>query len=201
MKLPYAHLNLRKNPFGEMDLSERLEIAISDYEGLTDQLQEPGVAVQFIGGKGTGKTSNLLALKRSFPEAPYVYIGEGESPTIPRGTLLFLDEAQRLSRLRRTRLFKRNRSFVIGTHIDLAGFLRAAGLEVQTIYPEQRLCQEKLEILFHRRIMHVRRSPGPVPRIRGQTIRDLMGKYGVDIRSMEDDLYERFQSLGGIQDV
>ena len=201
MNLPYAHLNLRKNPFGEMDLSERLEIAISDSEGLANQLQKPGVTVQFIGGKGTGKTSNLLALKRSFPEAPYVYIGEGERPTIPGGTLLFLDEAQRLSRWRRGRLFKRNRSFVIGTHIDLAGFLRAAGLEVRTIYPEQGLCKEKLETLFHRRIMRVQRSPGPIPRIKDQTIQDLMTQYGTDIRSMEDDLYERFQSLGGIQDV
>lgn len=199
--LPYNHLNLKQNPFGELDILERQALATVDADRVVKRLIKPGFAVQFIGEKGRGKTSNLLALHRFFPHTPYVRVKMECRNIIPPGTPLFIDEAQHLSLWRRLRLFNRNRSYVIGTHKDLGKELKAKGLDFQTIYPGENLCVEKLACIFHIRIEHVRRGPGPIPRIKYKTIQELMDRYGDDIRSMEDELYERFQSLGGIQDV
>ena len=199
--LPYNHLNLKQNPFGELDIIERQSLATVDAYGVVNKLMEPGFAVQYIGEKGRGKTSNLLALHRFFPRAPYVRAEVEGKNIIPQGTPLFIDEAQHLSLWSRLRLFNRNRSYVIGTHEDLGKELKAKGLDFQTIYPGKNLNVAKLARIFQIRIEHVRRGPGPVPRIKYKTIQELMDRYRDDIRSMEDELYERFQSLGGIQDV
>jgi len=199
--LPFAHLNLRRNPFGELDLSERQKIAVVDTKWIVHRLRVPGFAVQFIGAKGCGKTSGLLSLRCFYPSAPYMYIKEGESPSVPRGTPLFIDEAQRMPRPRRRRIFRRKASFAIGTHEDLTEELRDTGLVVQTIRPGQRLSARRLQEIFQRRIEHVRRGSGPVPSIRYQTILTLMDTFGDDVRGMEDHLYEIFQLLGGVQDV
>ena len=199
--LPYNHLNLKQNPFGELDIIKRQELATVDAYSLLNKLMEPGFAVQYIGEKGRGKTSNLLALHRFFPRTPYVRVRIEGKNIIPPGTPLFIDEAQHLSLWRRLRLFNRNRSYVIGTHEDLGKELRAKGLDFQTIYLGKNLNVAKLARIFQIRIEHVRREVGPVPRIKYKTIQELMDRYRDDIRSMEDELYERFQSLGGIQDV
>lgn len=200
-RLPYSHLNLRKNPFGELEAVERQALALGVTDAFAERLREPGFALQFIGAKGRGKTSSLLALRKHFPSAPYVYIGEGENPPIPRAFPLLIDEAQRLCASRRRGLFSREGSFAIATHEDLAGELASAGLSVRTIYPGSRLSPERLAAIFQRRIEHVRRGPGPVPIIRPETIGHLMQRYGDDVRSMEEHLYERIQSLEELEDV
>jgi len=199
--LPFAHLNLRRNPFGELDISERQKIAVVDTKWIVHRLRVPGFAVQFIGAKGCGKTSGLLSLRCFYPSAPYMYIKEGESPSVPRGTPLFIDEAQRMPRPRRRRIFRRKASFAIGTHEDLTEELRDTGLVVQTIWPGRRLSARRLQEIFQRRIENVRRGSGPVPSIRYQTILTLMDTFGDDVRGMEEHLYEAFQFLGGVQDV
>ena len=61
--LAFAHLNLRRNPFGEPLRAERGELAVADrsmLEEWVERLQRPGFAVQFLGGCGRGKTTHLL---------------------------------------------------------------------------------------------------------------------------------------------
>jgi len=200
-KLPYNHLNLKQNPFGELDFTELQALTTVDAYSVVKKLMEPGFAVQYIGKKGRGKTSNLLALHRFFPSSPYVRVKMKGKNGIPPGTPLFIDEAQNLSLWRRLRLFNRNRSYVIGTHEDLGKELKAKGLDFQSIYPGKNLNVAKLARIFQIRIEHARRGPGPVPQIKYGTIQELMDKYHDDLRSMEDELYERFQSLERIQDV
>jgi hypothetical protein len=201
LQLAFSHLNLCRNPFGELDLPERQGIAVTHATDFVDSLALPGFALQFIGDKGRGKTSNLLALRRCFPSAPYVHIGEGETPGIPRGIPLFIDEAQRLPWRMRKTLFMRKTSFVLATHRNLGRELRRAGFSVHTLHPGRALTPDDLADMFHRRIEHVRRGPGPVPAIRNRTVRELMTRYGDDVRRMEGDLYERFQSMERMTNV
>ena len=116
--LPFAHLNLRRNPFGELDLALWAELAVVEVDSLVPRLKRPGYAVQFMGPKGRGKTTHMLALVRQFPDARYVHVGENQRPPIPHSHPLFVDEIQRVPRWRRRRLFRRPVSLVIGTHED-----------------------------------------------------------------------------------
>ncbi len=122
MNLPFEHLNLCFNPFGELDEFERSDVAVVvdlDLDAVVERLRIPGHAVQFIGNQGRGKTTHLLALRRFFPDAPYVHVGDMEPiPYIPKENLLFLDESQRIPRRSRREIFHRCASFVIGSHCD-----------------------------------------------------------------------------------
>lgn len=199
--LPFAHLNLRCNPFGEVELADRADLAVVDVEAYVDRLRQSNFAVQFIGEKGYGKTTHMLALLRHFPAAAYVHIGEGERPALPDSNPLFVDEIQRVPFRRRWRTFRRPAALVLGTHRDFQFELKAAGREVITVRPADALdCQRLLRIL-NRRIAWARRAAGPVPRVTSETAQELLGRYGSDVRAMEAALYDRFQELDGLHDV
>ena len=127
--LPFAHLNLRRNPFGEIDRRTWAELAVVDVTAFVRRLAELDYAVQFLGEKGRGKTTHMLAILRHFPQAAYVHLPEDRQPPIPRGRPLLIDELQRLSRWRRRLLYRRKSPLVIGTPIDYAQELRRAGYD------------------------------------------------------------------------
>ena len=199
--LPFAHLNLRFNPFGELDRTRRTELAVAEVNPLVPRLKQPGFAVQFIDEKGRGKTSHMLAIHRYFKSAPYIRVDEGEGRSIPNGHPLFLDELQRIPKWRRKIIFRRPVSFVIGSHRDHTSELRKAGVVSRTIIPGDSVCQERMCLIFQRRIELARRSSGPVPRVPHQTIQRLIGLCGRDVRGMESILYEAFQNLKEVGDV
>jgi hypothetical protein len=100
--LPYAHLNLRTNPFCQPTPEERPRLAVVELEGWVDLVRgalggrragESGAGVsdaprrffsrgrsgrarpfvlQLLGPAGCGKTTHLDALHRHFPSAPHV---------------------------------------------------------------------------------------------------------------------------------
>jgi hypothetical protein len=199
--LPFAHLNLRFNPFGEIPLEHRAELAVVDLESIVGQLDDRRTAFQFIGEKGRGKTTHLLALKVRFPNAAYVHIPEDEKPPIPVGNPLLIDEAQRLPRWKRWRVFRRIVPLVLGTHEDYSGELRRAGREVTTIEVGGRLGTSRLQQLLERRIEFARRGEGTVPHVTRKAIDNLLLRFGNDVRGMEGRLYEVFQTLTEPSDV
>jgi hypothetical protein len=198
---PFVHLNLRFNPFGEMDLSDRAELAVVDILPLIGRVSRPGQAIQFIGDKGRGKTTHLLALHHGFPEAPYIHLDIGWRGQIPQGHPLFIDEVQRVPRLQRQEVFSRPVSFILGTHVDYETELRRAGLEVQTIEPGPLLNADRLETILAKRIEWARRGPGPLPQVSRSTVEQLIKRFGDDVRAMEGNLYEMFQNLNRVTDV
>jgi len=199
--LPFAHLNLRFNPFGELDRARRTELAVAEVDALVPRLRLPGFAVQFIDEKGRGKSSHMLAIHCYFKSAPYIRADEGEALFIPNGHPLFLDEMQRIPKWRRRIIFRRPVSFVIGSHRDHSFELRKAGVACRTIIPGDSVCPERLCLIFQRRIGLARRNPGAVPQIPHPTIQKLIGLCGTDVRSMESILYEAFQNLKEVRDV
>lgn len=201
MELAYANLNLRRNPFGEATTAERTWLAVADVDDLVERLRRPGFAVQFVGERGRGKTSHLMAIRAHLPDAPYVHVGEGEWPRIPRGHPLLLDETQRLPSPRRWLVFRRGVSFAIGTHVDHASELRAAGLDVVTVRPAEVTTLERLEAIVRRRIEWARRGPGPVPTVPRAVLARLLAEFGDDVRAMEHVLFEAVQRTREVGDV
>ena len=195
--LPFGHLNLSRNPFGELTREERVAAAVVDVEELRSWVDDRH-ALQFIGDCGHGKTTHLLALLSMFSEAKYVYLPEDtRCPTIPDGSPLFIDEAQRLPLWRRFLVFRRNVPLVIGTHRDLSRPLRRAGYRVRTIDVAHGLTTTRLTSILNRRIELARIGPAIVPRIDDVVSGKLLARFGPNVRAMEHFLYERVQACSG----
>ena len=199
--LPYARLNLRRNPFGDLNLAERAELAIVNVASIVARLDNPRYAVQFVGEKGFGKTTHLLAILRQLPQATYYHIPEGTRPPVPQGSPLMIDESQRLTHWQRWSVFRRRTALVLGTHQDHRRALQRVGRSVETIHVADRMNTDRLTTLLNARIRCCQRGPGPIPSIRRATAQLLLQRFGPDIRTIEDTLYSRFQSLREVQDV
>ncbi len=205
--LPWSRLGLRWNPFGEPPQDEVASlIVLKGEDELAALLRRPRTVVQIMGEAGRGKTARLRRLQSHFPTAPYIYLGEDEPlPEIPPliarplgGPALLLDEAQRLPRRRRQRLFREARragaSLVIATHQNLSNELDGADLFVESI-TVQGLDPHGLLAILERRIDWARMSGGRPPRLTIDEARELSMRFGDDLRSLLDQLYEDYQHL------
>jgi hypothetical protein len=201
LRLPFEHLNLRRNPFGELTLEERGRLAVADLKPLAERLAAPPFVLQVIGECGRGKTSLLVGLRARFPGAPYIYLPEdGPLPRLPKAQVLFVDETQRLSRWTRRRLFRRGIALAIGTHLDHSPELRRAGVPFQTVRVGG-ADPEHVARIVTGRIEAMRRAPGPVPTLAPAQIAALVDRFGDDLRAIEHYLYRVFQRLEGIGHV
>ncbi len=204
--LPFEHLNLRRNPFGEISAEERTSLAMVDLEAAMTHLHSafelrPPV-VQLVGDKGYGKTTHLLAIAARFPEAAYLYIPEGEFGKIPQlGEPLLVDEAQRLTVWQRRQLFRSGRTLILGTHRDFTGSLRRAGRSVLTLAADRLTTPERVVEILNARVRAMRRHEGAIPVVTMSTVMGLLEVYGPDLRSIQHSLYEIFEQLRSIQDV
>jgi hypothetical protein len=191
---PYARLNLRRNPFGELTRQERAELAVVEVKRWVGELAQPRTALQFLGPCGHGKTTHLLALGRRLPEAVYVYLPEdGPRPCIPAIRPLLVDEAQRLSRWQRWRVFSQRGPLIIASHEDHAHELSSAGYRVVTEHVARSTDPERLQQLLNRRIEASSFGPGPWPWIDLARASELHRRFGADIRQIERVLYDEFQ--------
>lgn len=205
-QLPFKHLNLRRNPFGEFTAKERTQLAIVELSSALDHLQRRAQkrppALQIIGEKGFGKTTHLLSMATYFPNAIYVHIPEGEHAIIPSAEEpLFIDEAQRLTLWQRFWIFRSRRTLILGTHRDFTKHLERAGRSVLTLDAARHTTPERIEQILNDRIRSVRRSSDAIPVVTRATAEKLSAMYGYDLRSMQHHLYDVFQNLGSVQDV
>lgn len=186
--LPFAHLNLRFNPFGEPAPEERGALAIVDLPALG-----PGEVVQFLGESGHGKTTHLLALRARDPRAVYEKLEEGDDRwrSRPGETVPFLlDEAQRIRGSWRRRLFTQTRTLALGTHEDLSAY---SDRPVRTVRLVGLTTPPRLRAIVDRRIEWARRGPGPVPVVPDPTLHVLMERHGGDVRAIFGLLYDSLQ--------
>lgn len=191
---PYARLNLRRNPFGELTRHERAELAVVEVDRWLAELDRERTALQFLGPCGHGKTTHLLALGRRLPEAVYVYLPEdGPQPRIPHSRPLLLDEAQRLSRWQRRRVFTQYGPLIIASHEDHTQELARAGYRVITEHVAKSSDPQRLQQLLNRRIEASSVGRGPLPWIDLARAAELHRHFGADIRQIERVLYDEFQ--------
>ena len=201
VSLPYAHLNLRRNPFGELSLGEWAELAVVDVDAVVARLRQRSHAVQFVGEKGYGKTTHLLAIRSRFPNAAYVHIPEGQRAAVPKSDPALIDEAQRLTWRQRFTTFRSDVPLVLGTHRDFSRELLRAGRTVETIQVENATNAERLHQLLNARIEAARRGGGTVPSISWKTVQVLLKKFGPDVRSAIQEMYVTVQHLKNIRSV
>ncbi len=199
--LPYAHLNLRRNPFGELSLNEWAELAIVDIENVLPKLQKRRFVLQFMGEKGYGKTTHLLAIRSRCPNAAYTHIPEGQRARILRGTPILVDEAQRLTFWQRLSTFRSPIPLVLGTHRDFTDELIRAGRKVETIHVDAATTADRLHKIVNARVEEFRRGAGAVPSVSPETAATLLLKFGPDIRGAMHELYTTFQTLRDIRTV
>lgn len=193
--LPWAWCNLRRNPFGELTRQERVELAVVDVDSIAGRLGNARSAVQLIGECGRGKTTRMLVLEQAIANATYVYLPEDQPcPAIPEGNPLLIDEAQRLPRRVRGRVFASGLPLVLATHRDLFRSLQRAGYQVHTeliglANDASMICE-----FLNRRIKASRLERGPVPRLSHSDASVLAERFGTDLRGIEGYLYERVQT-------
>ena len=187
--LSFAHLNLRKNPFGQLWPSERGALAVIDLPEIVS-----GEVLQYIGRSGRGKSTHLQGLASAFAEARYEYVPKGQHHFLTSSTdcdFLLLDEAQRLFPRELQRLFSAFPKLVLGTHWSLSLFSRRR-FQTKKI---RGLSLQKLRLVVDKRIDWARRNAGPVPFLEDPELLLLIDRYGDDLRSMESFLYDVFQNL------
>ncbi len=187
----YATLNLRWNPFSEPNQDERAALAVD----IPNFFLTPKQAIVFLGQKGRGKTTHLLALHQKIPNTPYVHLPEfGKHPRIPRAKIVFLDEAQRIPHLIRWFIWQRAKTWVIASHEDHTRELERAGFKVLLIALTG-LSLDKLEAMIEKRLEWARRSDGDIPRIPKAKLMQLLELYGDDLRTIEGVLYDEYEQM------
>lgn len=200
--LPFFHLNLRRNPFGELTAAERTKLAMVESDDALQHLTSPRSVIQVVGERGYGKTTHLLALAAQYAESAYVHIPEGQRVTIPdKGEPLLVDEAQRMTYRQRWQTFRSQRRLILGTHEDFEQSLRRAGRHVLTIAADERTDAARVQLVLNARIEFSRRDAGPIPRVSATTAAKLFQQFRSDLRGIEHSMYLTFQQLRNIQDV
>ncbi len=200
MQLPFIHLNLLFNPFGELTPQQRKEIAVVDLPSCKDILYKKSVAIQFYADHGRGKTTHLLALHKMYPETEYIKLHTGDQIKTCPQKILFIDSVENLSKRNRLKLYGNTSSIAITSHTDLSRELKQAGYQVLNIKISVRDDALLFEIL-NRRIEYARRDKGNIPVVDMQSIYKLKTEFGDNIRAIEACLYEKFQNMSGIENV
>ncbi len=203
ISLPYAHFNLRRNPFGKMTREEknRLVVLRMDLSPFIERLKEPGYAVQFLKEGARNKTTHLLVMRRHFPDSPYIRLFEGEpAPAIPNDPVLFIDWMHVLSRRERAEVLKRPASFGIVSHQNHGREFKRAGLDYDLVKLPRYTLPKMMEQV-ERRLNWARRDQDkPIPRVTEATVAELMAETRDDT-VVFDRLYDLFEELTGVSDV
>lgn len=192
--LPFSHVNLTRNPFGELTTTETAHVALLEPQDTLQFLNPPKTCVQFIGEKGRGKTTHLLDLCRRIPEAVYVHYEEASRPEVPQGHILVLDEFQRLNWRKRRQAYRRAQTLILGTHVNYATEIDKAGFRLKTIEVPLKLDPQRLQKIVQLRIEAFRRNDGEVPFLRLEEAEFLLRKHGSNLRSILHHLYHCLQS-------
>jgi hypothetical protein len=191
---PWSRLNLFRNPFGELSIVERAELAVVDEDLLNQITLDRWTAIEFIADCGRGKSTRLHWLRSRLPNSSYVYLPEeGPVPAIPWGNPLMIDEAQRMNRRAKRSVFATGIPLILGTHQSLSRSLRRCGYEVRSIRIGRTNTASFIQKVLNRRIEASRCGDGPIPVVSSAEANRLFARFGSNVRSVEGYLYEQFQ--------
>ncbi len=207
---PWSHLGLRANPFQSLNRADWLEIAWLPAQ-LAAWLEQPTAVLQILGEKGSGKTSALLAISRTLRQqhyqTSYVYLPADEPhPELEplKDGVLIVDEAQRLSRQARKRLFTSAQMktqqrvtaprLIYSSHED---FLTSSVQDSNDFvtYTLHGLNVHDLVGLLDRRVQFFASGEDCKVHFEPEAIDFLISTFLSDLRAMEAYLYDFFQAI------
>ena len=192
----YERLFYKENPFGERTREQRAALAFVNCAPYIEHLKNASPtsrkAVQFMGEKGRGKSTRLLAMSTQ-AGAFYFRASRDDIETVPeRVNLLLLDELHLAPFMRKRALYKRTHALVVSTHRNLYASLTRARFDVLCVRVENTSAQEVYEI-FRKRIEAVRLDARAAS-FELAHAKTLVARFGDDIRAMESHLYECVQN-------
>lgn len=197
----FPHLNLWRNPFGELSPEERSQLALCDMGAEIQWLHnasEPGTRVlQFLGPCGHGKSSHLHYLSRHIANTAYLYIPPERivPPWKHLSGWILVDEIDRAPWWVRRQMIRSRRVLAVGTHRDLASHFHRNGIETRTVSVSNLKDVSRVEQILNLRIQSsVFDRTRPAPCITRQEAEELVLKFGDDLRAIEDTLYEQYQT-------
>ena len=159
---PYRAAGLKRNPFVAEGSPGVAEEHWTDRRLPASLTLRPGVFVQVIGPKGSGKTSHLLRWRASAP-GPYRHVrpGWGRLRPLPAGPVVYWDEADRALWIKAALAIQGRQAamVVVGTHRNLSPMARKAGFRVET-HELGRLTPKEVEAFAARRIGAAGGEPG-----------------------------------------
>jgi len=187
--LVFEHLGLWRNPFGVPTPEDWGRLAVVDVDDAVARARA-GDVVQVVGEPGRGKSTTMRAMQRLIDaDAPFIYVGPGERPTIPlTSEVVFVDEAQRLWPWTRLRLGWRVPVLVFGTHSDHAKELRLVGRRVHTVRVGG-VSAERLAEMIRLRIAWASRGEEPLVWATDELVAGLVESCGDDVRRVIKTLY------------
>lgn len=190
----FSSINLKFNPFGELDAEERREVACVDLGSLVNEVGQSKTAIQFLGDHGRGKTTHLLALHSHYRVIPYIKVFPDSRISLPKSNIYFIDSIENIPFTSRLSLYKKVNHLVFTTHKNLSIELKLMRLSVTT----RRISQQsvnKLQTIFQRRVDYAKKNCGPAPDVTQDMVARLINKFGDNIRAMEHELYQHFNAL------
>lgn len=198
---PFYPLGFRCNPFRALTDEEWVEVAVIPPQ-LQQVLNNGRPNLQILGEKGYGKTTLLLWLAaqktQSGHRTAYERIPEdGRTFHTPLTNLdhFLLDEAQRLTKRERQRLFSNpSTHLILASHENLAPLFAAHNRPLTTIELDQ-TTPAHLQAVLNRRLTYFALPDHPPAAFSQEAIQHLWQKFGRNLRATEQYLYEQFQQL------
>lgn len=207
----FHQLGYTRNPFGALDADEWPQVALLP-PAVQENLPPPGVHMQLIGQKGSGKSSALRKLAAEFAAqgraVAYEYVPEGQTrffTQLEELDLFLLDEAQRLHWWARWKWLDALRNgrlqTIFSTHYDLRRHFARRGLELVTVEIDRQLTLAQVAAMLARRLHYFALPHAPRAMLTDEAVAFLFATFGADLREMEYFLYEVWQELEGVTAV
>lgn len=176
-------------------------------DSMQDLLDAPPALTQILGDQGSGKTSLLLAMQRSFLEKgrrvtyEYLPLDAADYKTkLNQVDMFLLDEAQRLSAPALQRLLSHTMQtpesglhLMLSTHADLSPHAARLGIPLRSVQLDG-YSHRFLHELVEERVSYFERPGYKGTRLTTAALTLLTTHCGADLRELERLLYEIYQA-------
>jgi chromosomal replication initiation ATPase DnaA len=210
---PFQALGFHCNPFRALTEDEWAAIVVIPSD-ICQLAQNDNICLQILGDAGHGKSTLLrgltATLRATGKRVHFEYLPLGQrhfktpSVTIGNVDVFLLDEAQRLTRRQRKKLFsivtQHRVRLMIGSHEDLTPQFGQNGLTLSTIILDN-IDEATLHEMLIKRLNNFRADQSPTIAFEADAIAYLLNHFGRNLRQLEYHLYEVFQYLAEKQRI
>lgn len=195
----YSKLNLSYNPFSFLNNQELFDVTYEriNLDTLTNSIKDKSsFFVEFYGKKGRGKSTLVQTLHAKYlPEASFIQLKKKEKNHISiTSNILIIDSFQLLTVKNKLELLNQQKRLIICSHYshNVFNFLNR-NINQRINFNKLSFNETILEKIINKRIklacLDVNK---PLPKFKKNYIKELVGKHGNDLRSIQLALYDFF---------